>query len=156
MVLLLEEIYFERQDGEQLGHVALDALDAVFLPRPYLRGYVVVDGYRGLGPHKLGDVEVEARVVYQYHHVGLPVSDVALGTRHVAQNGGQVQQHGYEAHIGQFAVVLHERAAHGLHQVAAEEAELCRRVGILQRLHEVRCVQVATGFAGYQVVFHER
>ena len=65
-----------------------------------------------------------------------------------------MQGHLYEPHVGQFAVVLHQRAAHGLHQVAAEEAELGLCIGLFQRLHQVRGMQVARGFASYKVVSH--
>ena len=43
VMLLLEELHFEGEDGEQLVDVALDVLDAILLPGPYLRGDVVVD-----------------------------------------------------------------------------------------------------------------
>ena len=43
VVLLLEEIDLERQNAEELIHVALDAADAAFLPGPYLGRDVVED-----------------------------------------------------------------------------------------------------------------
>ena len=39
-------------------------------------------------------------------------------------------------------------------EMAAKEAELCLWVGFLKLTHEVRCVEVAAGFTGYEVVFH--
>ena len=45
MVLLLEEIDLEGQNREELVDIAADVLDAVLLPRPYLRRDIVVDGY---------------------------------------------------------------------------------------------------------------
>ena len=41
MVLLLEEINLEREDGEKFIDIATDVLDAVLLPRPDLRRNVV-------------------------------------------------------------------------------------------------------------------
>ena len=104
--------------------------------------------------HILGDVEIEARIVDENHAVGLPFGDVALAHPHIAQDGGQVEQYGYEAHIGQLAVVLHKCAANGRHQVAAEEAEPCLRVNIFQRPHQMRGMQVARGLTGYEVILH--
>ena len=37
MVFLFKEVHLERQDGEEFVDIALDVLDAVLLPRPYLR-----------------------------------------------------------------------------------------------------------------------
>ena len=65
-----------------------------------------------------------------------------------------MQQHGYDAHEGKVAVVLYARAAHGSHQVAAEEAELCVGVIPAERLHEMAGMQVAAGFAYDKIVFH--
>ena len=142
VVLLLKEIDLEGQNGEELVHVAAYLLDAILLPRPYLGGYVVA--HRGgctasllsLLVQVLGNAEVEARVVNEYDHVGLPLADVALAHRHIPQDGPQVQQHRHEAHVGQFAVVLHQCAPLGCHQVAAKEAELGLRVFRFQGSHE--------------------
>ena len=65
-----------------------------------------------------------------------------------------MQQHGYDAHEGKVAVVLYARAAHGSHQVAAEEAELGVVVHLAERCHKTRGMQVARSLASYQVIFH--
>ena len=65
-----------------------------------------------------------------------------------------MEQHGDEAHIGEFAVMAHAGAADSRHQVAAEEAELSRSVNIFQRLHQMRGMEVARGFTGYQIILH--
>ena len=83
-------------------------------------------------------LEVEARIVDEDDHVRLPLTDVLLAHLHIAENGGQVHQYGDESHIGQFAVVLHQRSSHGSHLVAAKEAKLRLRVLVFQRLHQVR------------------
>ena len=87
MVLLLEEGHLERQDGEHLVHIALYILDAPLLPRPYLRRYVVVDGYVGIGMHILGNVKIEARIVDKDKGVGLPLHYIALAHRHILEDG---------------------------------------------------------------------
>ena len=43
VVFLLKEIYLERKDGEELIYIALDILDAILLPCPYLWCDVVED-----------------------------------------------------------------------------------------------------------------
>ena len=156
MMLLLEEVHLEGQDGEEFVDIALDVLDAVFLPRPDLRGDIVIDGYLRLGLHELGDIQVEAGVVDKDDAVGLPVEDVQLTHFHITEDGGQMEQHGDEAHIGQFAIVAHPSAADRHHQVTAEEAEVGLTVYIFQRLHQMGGVQVAGGFASNQIVFHKR
>ena len=83
----------------------------------------------------------------------MPCGNVLLAHFHIAQDGSQVQQHRHKTHIGQFAVVLHQCAANGSHQVTAEKTELGISVLLFQRLHQVRGMKVATGFSGYQIVF---
>ena len=87
--------------------------------------------------HEACYAEVEARIIDEYDHIGLPLPYVGLAHCHVAHDGAQMEQHGYEAHVGQFAVVAHTGSAHILHHVAAKEAELCLWVGILKLTHEV-------------------
>ena len=65
-----------------------------------------------------------------------------------------MQQYGDQAHIGQVAIMADTRAADGRHQVAAEETEISLVVNFLQRAHQMGCVEVARGFADYEVVFH--
>ena len=154
-MLAFKEIDLERQDGEKLVHVALDVLDAVLLPRPYLGSDVVVDRDTRAGMDVLGDAEVEAGVIHQYQSIGPPLHDVSLAEVHVGKDGAQVEQDGDEAHVGQVAVVLHRRTtARGSHQVAPKEAELRLRVFATQGRHQVRRMEVARGFADNQVVFH--
>ena len=65
-----------------------------------------------------------------------------------------MQQHSDNTHIGQLTIVLHQRAADSSHQVATEETEFSLLVNGLQRPHQVGGMQVARGFAGYEIVFH--
>ena len=154
MVLLFKELHLEGQDAKQLIDVALDPLDAVLLPSPDLRSNIVIDRTDMVGMHVLRDVKIEARVVNKDDHIGFPFADVALGIAHVLQDGGQVHQHRNEAHVSQLTVVLDTRTANLGHEVTAIETELCLRVFTLERLHQSRCVKVATGLTSYQIVFH--
>lgn len=70
--------------------------------------------------HKLGDVQIEAWIVDQYHHIGLPSHNVILTTLHVGKDSAQVHQYGYKTHVSQLAIVLHPRTAHCRHQVTAK------------------------------------
>lgn len=154
MMLVLVERHLEGQDGEQLADIAADAADAPLLPCPDLRRDVIVHGYPSMGMHILRDVEVEARVVDEDHHIGLPGRDVALAHGHVPENGAQMEQHGHEAHVGQLAVVLHARAADSRHQIASEEAELGIAVLFFQALHQPAGMQVATGLTHDEIILH--
>ena len=62
VMLLFEKVDFERKDGKKLIHIALDVLDAVFLPSPNLWRNVIINRYGSILVNKLGDFEVEARV----------------------------------------------------------------------------------------------
>ena len=103
----------------------------------------------------LGNVEVEAGIVYKYDAVWLPLADVELCPPHVPEDGGQMAEHREETHVGQFAVVAHKCAADGRHLVAANESELRLGITPLQCHHQVRGMEIATGLTGYQVITHE-
>ena len=154
MMALLKERHLEGEDGEELGNIALDVADAPLLPRPYLGRDVVEHRDAGVAVQILGDIEIEAWIIDEDDHVGLPLHNVALAHGHVAEDGGQMQQHGHEAHVGQFAVMAHAGASDYRHQVAAEEAELGVGVVLAERLHEMAGMQIAAGFAYDKIVFH--
>ena len=64
-------------------------------------------------------------------------------------------EHLAEAHEGHVAVVYDGPAAGGSgHEVAAEECEARVGVGVAQGSDELRGVEVAGGFAGYEEVVH--
>lgn len=123
VVFLFEEGYLKGQDAEELVDIALDAADAPLLPRPYFRRDVVEHLGQLVAVHIFRNAEVEAGIVDQDDHVGLPLADVAFALPHVSEYGGQMQQHGHETHVGQFFVVAHAGAADGRHEVAAEKTE---------------------------------
>ena len=84
--------------------------------------------------------QVEARIVDENDHIGLPLGNVLLAHLHISQDSAQMQQYRNETHVCQFAVVLHHRSTYCGHQVAAEETELRLPVLRLQRLHQMRCM----------------
>ena len=98
--------------------------------------------------------QVETRIVDENNHIGIPLGNVLLAHLHISQDSAQVQQHGNETHVCQFAIVLHHRAACCLHLVAAIEAKLGSRILPLQFFHQVRGMQVTAGLACYQIVLH--
>ena len=104
--------------------------------------------------HVFGYREVEARIVNEYHYIRIPGCDIFFTKRHILKDGGQVQQHRNEPHIGQFAIMLHQLSALRSHQVAAKKAELSLWVFFFQGFHEVRRMQIAARLANYQVIFH--
>ena len=85
----------------------------------------------------LCDFQVEARIVDKDDGIGLPLRDVLLAEREVAEDGGQMHQHGDEAHVGEFLIVSHTRATDFRHEVAAEEAELRFGIFFLERPHQM-------------------
>ena len=102
----------------------------------------------------LGNIEVEAWIIYKNQGIGIPSEHIALAHLHVLRDSAQVQQHRDEPHIGKVAIMTHACAAHSRHQVAAKEAEIGIRVTIAERLHQMGCMQVATCFAYDNIVFH--
>ena len=72
MVLTLKEIHLEGQNAEEFIHVPTDILDAMLLPCPYFRRYVIVNGDVGIIVYEAGNLQVEARIVHQYHHIRVP------------------------------------------------------------------------------------
>ena len=163
MMFLFEERYLERQDGEQLIHIAFDVLDAVFLPSPDL-WRDIIEEFSHLGgivrwlishfSEIFGNLKIEAGIVNKDHGIGLPLHDILLAQCHISENGAQMEQYWNEAHIGQFLIMFHTGASHGGHQVTTEEPERCFRILFLQRPHQMRSMEVAACLAYYQVVFH--
>ena len=136
VMLTLIERYFERKDGEHLINISFNGLNAPLFPCPYLGRDVIIHWYLRVLMHVFGYSEVKSGVVYQYHHVGLPLQNVGLAQAHTLEDGGQMHQYGHEAHVGQLAIMLHARASYGTHQVAPEESELGRRVFLQQGFHQ--------------------
>ena len=85
----------------------------------------------------LRDFQVEAWIVDKDDGIGLPLRNVLLAECEVAEDGGQVHQHGDEAHVGEFLIVSHARATDFRHEVAAEEAELRFGIFFLECPHQM-------------------
>ena len=156
MVLLLKKVNLEGEYGEEAVNRRADVLDAVLLPRPNLGRNIIVDGADVLFLYKLGNLEIKPWVIYQNDTVRAPRGNLLLAARHAFENGAQVEQNGGKTHVGEVLVVAQKRAANPLHFIAAIVAEFSLRVGIFYRLHEVGGMEVATGFAYDEEVFHKR
>ena len=154
VVLAFEEIDLEGQDGEEFIDIAFDVLDAILLPRPDLGRDVIINGYVCPRFYKFCNLQIETRIVDQNDTVRLPRKDILFTHPHVPQYRRKMEQHGNKAHVGKVPIVAHAGTTHRRHQVAAKEPELRICVKILQRLHQVRGMEVARGFTDYQVVLH--
>ena len=155
MVPALKELHLERKNGEQFIHIPLDILDAVLLPSPYFGRDIIIHGDLRMGMNKLGDIQVESRVIHQNKYIRLPGRNIFFAPLHIGKNSTQMQQDGNETHIRQFLIMIHRRSAHSRHQVAAKEAELGLRVFHLQSAHQVRRMQVTGSFADNQIILHK-
>ena len=83
VMLLLEEIHLEGQDGEELVNIATDVLDAVLLPSPDLWRDVIIDGNVCPRFYILCNLQIEAGIIYQYDAVRLPGQDILLAELHI-------------------------------------------------------------------------
>ena len=91
MMLPFEEFHLEGQDGKEFIHIALDVLDAIFLPRPDLGRDIIID--RNVCPrfYIFGYLQVKTRIIHEDDTVGLPRRDVLLTHPHVLHDGGQMK-----------------------------------------------------------------
>ena len=153
-VLLFIVWHFERQDGEQQVDVALNVADAMFLPCPELRSNVIDDGYRAVLLDEARYLEIEAWVIDQYQHVGLPLEDVLLAMFHASKYGREVFDDRPEAHVGEVAIMLDKLRTLSCHHVSAEATEPCRRIFLLDGAHQVARMNVATCLTCYDVISH--
>jgi hypothetical protein len=111
MMLFLEEIHLEGEDGEEFIDIALDVLDAIFLPRPNLGRDVIIYRDVCMRFYILGYLEVEAWIIHKDDAIGVPLSDIALTHLHIAKYRRKMDQYGDEAHIGQFLIVAYTSAS---------------------------------------------
>ena len=155
MMFFLEERNLERQDGKQFSHITLDVLDAVFLPGPKLGRYVIISRYVCIGFQELSNIQVKPGIVDQNHHIGLPPNNVFFAHFHVLEDGSQVQQHGDKTHVRHFLEMPHPLSPNRRHEVSAEESKLSVIVLFFQSRHQVRGMQVSTGFANNQIILHK-
>ena len=100
MMFLLEELYFKRQDREQFVDIALDSLDAMLLPCPNLRRYIVVDRNLCIGFYIFCYIQIKAGIVDEYHTIRLPSQDILLTHLHIPKYRRQMHQDRNNTHIG--------------------------------------------------------
>ena len=110
-MFLLEEIHLEGEDGEEFIDIALDVLDAIFLPRPNLGRDVIIHRDICMRFYILGYLEVEAWIIHKNNAIGVPLSDIVLTHPHIAKYRRQMKQYGDKAHIGQFLIMAYTSAS---------------------------------------------
>jgi hypothetical protein len=152
--VLAKKIDFKRKDGKEAVHIALDIFDAIFLPGPYFGGDIIINRYLRMLFYIFGNLQIEARIVYQNQHIRFPVYNIHLTHVHVPENGTQMQQHRNKAHVSQIPVMFYQSPSHLLHQISAKEAELSLRVLLFQSCHQIGGMQIARSLTGNQIVFH--
>jgi hypothetical protein len=146
-------IFFEREDAKHEIDALFHFLNAVLFPGPYLRGNIEDHG-KPLLLRPFGDAEVKAGIIDQYNYIGLISEDILFTEFYILKNGRQVFNHFRKTHESKVAVVFHQRGPGHLHQVATPAADGCRRIFGKQLFYQVAAMQVATCFAGDDVVFH--
>ena len=140
MVFLLEKRHLERKNGKQFVDVALDVLDTMLLPRPYLWRDVIIDRNICLRFYIFCNLQIETRIIDQDHTVRLPIQDIPLAHAHITEYHRQMEKYGDKSHISQFSIMPDPRTTDGRHQIAAEETKLGGRVNFFQRTHQMRCM----------------
>jgi hypothetical protein len=154
IIVFAIEILLERQDDEQAIDAFLDAMDAAAMPGPELWGDVVEHAdTAGVGP--AGDAQVEARIVDEDQRIGLPLKDILLAERQVAEDGRQIFDDLPEAHEGQVAVVFDEFGAGMGHEIAAPGPDIGIAILLMEGLKEVATVEIPGSLAGYDIIAHD-
>ena len=98
---------------------------------------------------KFGDAEVESRIVYQYHHVRIPLQNVGKTLLEAVEIRFRFQKHLYETDDRPVFIVLNESSTalvsliYVIHKVAAPETDIGLRVLMIQSLHQIRSVKIA-------------
>ena len=105
---------------------------------------------------KLGDAKVKARIVYKYNCIGVIGKYVLLTQPYVGQHCTQMCHHLHYAHNGKIADMFYHRSTHTLHEVATPKTHFGLRVVAVYCFHKVGSMQVARGFARYNVVLHKK
>ena len=90
MVLAFKKCHLEGKYREEFGYIALDILDAIFLPCPYLRGNIVIDGNISMAFEPGCYVEIETGLIDKDYHIGVPRYDIGFASAHVLEDGGQM------------------------------------------------------------------
>ena len=102
--LFLEIWDFKREYYIESVDIFLQLSDAAFTGRPNLRRYVV-EHFKSACVGKFGNLEVESRIVYEYHAVGGETQNVLLAAPEVAEQLARLGEYLGEAHDGSFFVV---------------------------------------------------
>ena len=150
----LKKLNLKRENGEKLIYISSYIFDAIFFPCPNLGRNIVINRNLRFRMHKLGNIEIKARIIHQNNNIRRPCHDVLLTSLHVGKDGSQMQQYRNKAHVSQLLIMLHHRSSYSSHHITAKETEFSPRILLFQCSHQVRSVQIARGFANNQIVFH--
>ena len=100
------------------------------------------------------DAEVESGIVDVDNGIGLELKYVVFAELQIGVDGAEVPYHFDETHDGEVAYMFNRLATDLSHSIASPETDLGLRVLFKEGSHEVGTVEVAGGFACYNVVFH--
>ena len=97
---------------------------------------------------ELGNPEIEARIVNQNHHVGLPGQDVGRAVREPFSEGPRMDQYLGEPDDGSVLIVLDKTRSvlmsvvHLVHQPSSPETDVRLRILGIEPPHEIGSVQI--------------
>ena len=154
----LKKLFLKWQYTEHLIYIPLKVLDAIFLPRPYLRCYVIeCTNMRQPLFYIFRNLQIETCIIHQYHHVWLPLANILLTQFHPPHYLWKMQQHWNEPHVRQLTIMHHQMShvtCRSKHIVSSEETKLCLRVFLYQRCHEVSGMQIARCLTCDDIILH--
>ena len=152
---LTEILPLKWEDDKEPIYPLADHLHPTLLPRPHLGRDVVEGG----DPHRVGklsDLEIEARVVDMYHHIGPKGHNITLTLIQLREDCAKMPEHIRNTKERCLLIVLSQilPAAHLGHTITSPEAEHRLGVGLKYALHKVGTVKVATRLSCNQIVSH--
>ena len=100
------------------------------------------------------DAEVESGIVDVDNGIGLELKYVVFAELQIGVDGAEIPYHFDETHDGEVAYMFNWLATDLSHGIASPETDLGLRVLFKEGSHEVGTVEVAGGFACYDVIFH--
>ena len=100
------------------------------------------------------DADVESVRVDVEKGIGLELKYVVFAELQIGVYGAEIPYHFDETHDGEVAYMFNWLATDLSHSIASPETDLGLRVLFKEGSHEVGTVEVAGGFACYDVIFH--
>ena len=154
MMFLFKKRNFKRQNRKKVVYIAFDIFNTILFPCPNFWRNVIINGNLCFGSKKFSDRKVKSGIINQYYHIRFPLHNVVFAQFHVAKDGAQVKQNGNKPHISHFTKMFYAGSTFSLHQVASPKAKLGLRIYLFKRMHQMRGVKIARGFANNEIIFH--